>query len=236
MNNILKIAICDDSKIDREIVKCFIDDYLEEHELKAIVDDYSSGHDLLGKLNNNYDILFLDIIMDGKSGIEVAESLINNSCKTKIVFTSSSSDFAEKSYDLNIFHYLIKPIKKEKTDYIIDKYLTDYTSLKKINIKVDRVNELHYIKDILYIEPFGHHSIIHTTKKAFEATDSYASLLSTLDDKSFLKASRYAYCNMEHIKEINNNNVTLSNNEVISLSRNFKNECIEKYYAYKNKK
>lgn len=61
-----------------------------------------------------FDLYFLDIFMDGVSGIDTARQIRSNDYNALIVFASTSDDFYRESYDLFAFHYLIKPITSDK--------------------------------------------------------------------------------------------------------------------------
>ncbi|MCK8058136.1 MULTISPECIES: response regulator [unclassified Fusibacter] len=66
----MKIAICDDNKYCNEVNERFVKEYLQEKDIKAIVQSFNHGNQLL-KSDERFDIVFLDIDMPGKSGMEV---------------------------------------------------------------------------------------------------------------------------------------------------------------------
>ena len=70
----MKIAICDDLQEQREILQHLLAEYFAENGLQAEFSQYTCGEDLL-KSEKSFDLIFLDIYMDGISGIETARQL-----------------------------------------------------------------------------------------------------------------------------------------------------------------
>ena len=71
----MNIAICDDLRECRERLKELLVPYTEANRLK--VREFERGEDLLAASSdaNRWDIVFLDIEMDGMTGIETGQRL-----------------------------------------------------------------------------------------------------------------------------------------------------------------
>lgn len=73
-----KIAICDDSKLDRQLLKVDIQTYFENNEEEFKIFEYETGDNLLADIDEEYievELLFLDIIMSGTNGMKLARKL-----------------------------------------------------------------------------------------------------------------------------------------------------------------
>lgn len=159
----LSLAICDDNKIELGKTSLSVGQYIKEREdLKVRIDTYSCPTDLVNKAKNGemYDIYVLDIIMDPISGIELAKTLKTFKKDIKVVFTTTSKDFAVDAFEIKAEHYIIKPYTKEQIKEALDRvfdfkqedeYLVKNTSkgLKKIPVK-----------SICYSESNGHYQYI----------------------------------------------------------------------------
>lgn len=66
----MEIAVVDDEKANREHICALI----EERQPEGCIEAYSTGEELLAS-GKRFDIVFLDIQMNGMSGIEAARSL-----------------------------------------------------------------------------------------------------------------------------------------------------------------
>jgi two-component system LytT family response regulator len=67
---------------------------------------------------NPIDLVFLDIQLDGITGIQLLEST-NLNCQ--VVITTAYHEYALKGYELNITDYLLKPFGFERFKQAIEK-------------------------------------------------------------------------------------------------------------------
>lgn len=110
----IKIAVCDDEILIRKELKNLINKQFHEVE----VSEFSSGREFL-ESKERYDITFLDIAMEGLSGIEVAKCIrrkqeMERDNKDIIIFVTGYRDYMEDAFDVNAYHYLVKPINEKK--------------------------------------------------------------------------------------------------------------------------
>lgn len=117
----LKIAICDDSTVQLEINKFFVEEYVKQRGYTAIVDTYNHPDDLVSNIEKNcYHIYILDIIMPMINGIDVGKHIRSNDKNAQIIFVSTDKSFALDSFSVNPLHYLIKPIKHQDFCAVMD--------------------------------------------------------------------------------------------------------------------
>jgi len=111
----MKIGICDDEKATREMLKGKVKKLYPQADILL----YTSGEELLaGELP---DILLLDIQMQGKSGIEAAEELRLTGRQLIIIFVTAIEDYVFQAFDVDAFHYLVKPFSDEKFSEVLQK-------------------------------------------------------------------------------------------------------------------
>ena len=105
----MKIAVVDDEKAIREEMESLI----REKRPDCHIESFESGDRLL-LAEGQYDIVFLDIQMSGRNGIDTARLLRQRSEHMVIVFVSGIKDYVFQAFDVAAFHYLLKPLEKEK--------------------------------------------------------------------------------------------------------------------------
>lgn len=230
---ILNIAVCDDSSIDRDILTDLLYDYFDRKDLVCKVFQYSSGNELLKEKVASFDLIFLDLIMPDINGIELANKILEINKDAKFIFCSSSTEYVEDSYYLKALHYFIKPININKFNIILDKFIESHTSLQTVEIKVGRMNETYFLSSILWIEPYGHHTFVYTTQGVVESSEAFSDIVDRFEQYDFVKASRFAFVSLKHIKKVEANYLTLDDNTNIPFSRTCKDDALKKYNKYR---
>lgn len=75
-----------------------------------------------------YDLVLLDVLMPGINGMQVAQELRELDKNVKIIFISSSSEFAVESYRVGAYHYLLKPIDKDLFFQLLDRIRSELST------------------------------------------------------------------------------------------------------------
>ncbi len=106
-------AVCDDEKNIREHLSRLI----KAQAVGCCVDLFESGDALLAS-QTEYDIYFLDIHMPGTNGMQAAEELRGRR-RAKlgpgiIIFITALREHMSEAFDVNAFHYLVKPLDEKK--------------------------------------------------------------------------------------------------------------------------
>ncbi|GKX30730.1 hypothetical protein SH1V18_32100 [Vallitalea longa] len=132
----LKVLIADDEYFIRQRLKKIID--WDELSLEFI-GEAENGKEVINKIKNNQvDILLLDIKMPIKSGIQVAEYIMVNDIKTKIIILTGYNDFdyAQKAVKYKVEDYLVKPINKKTLNEALN---TCKETILKVNEKQQKI-------------------------------------------------------------------------------------------------
>lgn len=101
----IKIALCDDDRSVLKAIRTLLEQYRIEQNQKIVCVDFCSPLELLTEIEKGMrpDILILDIIMPGENGISVAKEIRQYDDTVKIIFLTSSSEFAVESYTVGAF-------------------------------------------------------------------------------------------------------------------------------------
>lgn len=148
--NIVKIMICDDDRALRSILQGKIERLCAERGIPCRVRDCDSGEEVLGLLEAGSksesrlqreweaegerlpDILFLDIQMPGRNGMEIAEELRKQHKDTILIFVTALSEYVYEAFDVGAFHYLVKPFSDDKLKEVLGKALQQYEKQQEI--------------------------------------------------------------------------------------------------------
>lgn len=122
----LRIAICDDEAEARDALRFLLENILYEGEEK-IVYEFTAGKNAAGWLRNHpgeIDLLFLDVEMNGKNGMETAKEIREFNSELQIVFVTGFTDYVFDGYQVGALDYVIKPVKKERLIQVIERVRT----------------------------------------------------------------------------------------------------------------
>lgn len=137
----MNIAIIDDISTDAEALKNIAVSYFEKKQIRAEICHFFSAEEFFEDYQpGKFQILFLDIYMDGMTGMEAARRIRRQSDNCILVFVTTSSDFAVESYDVGASYYLLKPFQPEKLCSILDSFQSRHLLASRyIEVVSDRV-------------------------------------------------------------------------------------------------
>ena len=103
----IKIAICDDDKIVASNIENLLLKISKDSELD--IDIFYDG-DTLVQIKINYDLIYLDIEMARKDGIEAAKNIRKIDDNVLIVYVTGYESFAKEAFEVSAFRFITKPI------------------------------------------------------------------------------------------------------------------------------
>ena len=111
----MNIAICDDDLLYMNQVKEMIEKWGKEHHEDVSIYLFNHGDALINSYQKSHiEVILLDIMMPLLNGMETAHEIRKNDSVVKIIFLTSSPEFALESYDVKASGYLLKPTTYEK--------------------------------------------------------------------------------------------------------------------------
>lgn len=221
----MKMAICEDDTTQQNILAAALDSYRTPAGEHVQYDIYRNGLDLLASINTHlYDVLLLDILMPGFTGIETAREIRESNEKIPIIFLTTSQEFAIESYRVHAFDYLMKPVDKNTLFDTLDRAyaMMESTLDKSIMLQTTKAVYVLFLSQIEFVEinnrTLSFHLIDGTVKSISGRLSDYEDAL--LGHSEFLKVHRSYIINMDFMKALNQKSFfTLTGNEV-PISRN----------------
>lgn len=232
----LTIAICDDSAEDRRTLRGLLCAYFDQNSIAASIVEFDSGEAFLSHGMAGFALVFLDIFMTGIDGMETAKQLIARHSGTRIVFCSTSREFAAESYEVDALHYLVKPVEPERLGRVLNRFLDGWRALCTISVKVGRGSEDVLISDIRYIEASGKRCIVHTRSTPLEASATLSELCAILPAEEFVRPIRYAAVALREIAKIPSTEIELTDGTKIPVSRGERETVKQRFFDYKWRK
>ena len=227
----LNIAICDDEEIIREQIK----ELTEKEKSGLCMELYETGDALLAS-GKQFDIVFLDIQMEGTDGIETAKRLRQRDEDTILIFITGIREYVFEAFDVAAFHYLLKPIEEEKFREVFrraGRELEKRKSKRRETVFIKTRNRSFSLEkdSILYIESRGKKVEIHTTGETIEAYASMNEMEGQLGG-GFFRCHRGYLVNMAYVAEYDSGSITLNNGECVYLAKEKYGEFVKAYMRY----
>ena len=106
----LRIAVVEDDAPTREKLCTLIRDHAVSKGKDLAVTPLEDGSSLLGGALSGYDIIFLDIMLPGLTGMEVAERIRAGDPDVVLVFVTNAAQYAIKGYAVGALDFVLKPV------------------------------------------------------------------------------------------------------------------------------
>ena len=109
-----RLAVCEDEEQARAALCALCGEILDGWGVEHSVAAFSSAEELEGALGagERFDLLCLEILMEGKTGMELAKQLRGWDEDVSLLFITSSSDFLKDGYAVRPIQYLFKPVRR----------------------------------------------------------------------------------------------------------------------------
>jgi DNA-binding LytR/AlgR family response regulator len=240
----LRIAICDDNIADLSNMVSIINSYKALKSDMHIIEytAFNSALDLISALESGqqYDLLLLDILMPFMTGMEVAKEIRQFNQDIKIIFSTSSSEFAVESYSVGAYYYALKPIWKDKLFIILDKVLAEMESQADISFLIKGKTGLTRvcINKLEFAEVIGRTIYYHLADgSVLEAIGSMSELeKKLLPNPCFIKPHRSYIVNMEHIDTLSQKEIKMRSLSSVLISKANYSTVKSEYMAFAFKK
>ena len=230
----MQIAICDDEKYIRELIS----DKVKTQFPGAEIVFYASGDELLLS-DKPMDILFLDIQMSGKNGMETARELRKKDKHTMIIFVTAAEEYVFQAFDVGAFHYIVKPIEDGKFTEVLCRAV-DELQVQKIQEKVPEerylminnggVHSKVKIDDIIYAEVFNRKVVIHKRNETIEYYGKMSDLEALAGD-NFFRPHRAYLINFKYVEKYDASTIYLEKGTALMAKQNY-SEFVKKYMKY----
>lgn len=237
----IKIAICDDEAYFCREIQNVVSAYLKSNHIEYEITIFSSGNEFaaLDADMAQYQIVYLDINMEGIDGIETAKKLRQWCENSYIVFVTAYNTYAREGYKVEAIRYILKnsdDLKEnveESLEVILDKMAVN-TKVYELDFKEGR--RKFSAEQIIYAESSLRVIAVHIKEKGGEQVYTYPGKLDEFEawvsDSSLLRIHQSILVNMKYISDLTRQQVILHNGSVLPIARARKDYVKEKYLFY----
>jgi two-component system LytT family response regulator len=207
----IRVAVVDDEPLARLAVKVRLASR-SGFELVAEYGDGDSAADGIAALRP--DLVFVDVEMPGRSGLEVLAALPPRQRPMAILLTAYDN-FALQAFNLAALDYLLKPVDDERLDEALERarlafpYRRQDPALpaaapwtRTFTVRVGARTVLVPAAEVERIEADGDYATLHANGKTWLVRERLHSLATKLDPREFLRVHRSTIVRLDMIAEL----------------------------------
>lgn len=221
----LSIVNVDDEYPALQLVKQYCTQ-IEEVDLQTSFQDSQAALEYLKE--NRVDLVILDINMPRINGVELLQQL---PYKPLCIFMTLETQHAVKAFELDVVHYLVKPVDFETFKKAINK-AKDFLKFKNseeqtekedfIMFKSNYIMNKVFLKDILWVQGFGEYIILVTPLKKYMILDRMSNFEEKFSAFGFIRIHKSYIVLSSHISSYDSANVYLKEGDKLPLGRTYK--------------
>lgn len=224
------IAVCDNDVMIHQQLQQYFSELSNSSTFKFNISYFSSGEELIEYYGHggaySFHILLLDIEMNEINGIETAQRIrALPDRELQIIFMSSYPEYMIESFDVQTFHYMIKPLAYPQFENILKKvfHYIESSTQSFVVIKIDQEQIVLRTSDIISIVKIKHvlsqnRIKVITTKEQYICSGTLADYLNRLGHP-FMQIYRSIIINLEHVFRFSTDTVIMTNHEQFPIGR-----------------
>lgn len=226
----MKIAIVDDRPEELNRIMQITKKALPQAKLFT----FPSGEAFLETWKQGeYDLILLDIFMGRILGIDVARKVRENDKDVRLVFCTTSNEFACESYEVGANYYLQKPVSESSFAKMLEMIRLDHYEKNRFITLPDGQKII--LRNITYTEYYNHSIIIHSKKRADLQTrmsqTEWEALLA--EHGFFCSCSKGIVVNFYEVERIEDGMFLLQSGDSVPISRRKTKEVTESYAHFR---
>lgn len=233
----LKICICDDDMAFGTMIEAFIEEYASKIDgMNVEIDLYESGASLVHAVLDRkeyYQILFLDMEMQGLNGIETAQKIRAVDKELYIIYITSYEKYSLESFKVSPFRYMLKPIDKDDFQAILALVIEEIMMNRQfLFFKYHNVQYQIKCNTIISITS-EKGRILHISSSDSETPFIFYGKIKEIEKELnvllFVKVNPGTIVNLHYVHIITKDVIKMDNGELYSISRGQKQEVKAKY-------
>lgn len=228
----MNVAFVDDDQNELNILRTYITNLTDVNT--TIIDEFTSGEDFLSRWTSGlYDLVVLDIFMESLTGVDVARKIRETDSNVRLVFCTTSNEFACESYEVNACYYLKKPFDEGNVKIMLDRLNLEELELSRSLSLPDGQNII--LRDIIYADYTSHRMTFHG-KKSGEIISriSFAEIEPRLCAYPyFYSPSRGIIINFYEISAQKDDTFVMSDGSYLPISRRKAKDVIKAYSSFR---
>lgn len=218
----MRIAICDDEAVQRKQLSTLIHTYMNKQQRPFQLFTFECADQLFLSydLAQPFDIVVLDIQMNGMNGMELAKRLRSQNASMAILFVTGITEYIYDSFDIHAINYLLKPYDEERFYACLQRAIEQCGKVDDMFIlQVDKALIKLKESSVLYVESDGHYLFIVTAEQTYRMKKTLTQLIQELKSDCFYRLDRSHLINLMAIERMTPKQLFLINHTSIWIPK-----------------
>lgn len=236
----IQTVIVEDDSAEQEKLKAFLDRYAQENDTKYETVVYSDAETFL-KSYRRADIVFMDIELPGKNGLEASRKIREFDGKVAIVFVTNMAQFAINGYEVDALDFVVKPLEYDDFVLKMKRVMRFVETRKGKKIYITQNSGVFCIEDaeVFYLEVMKHNVTYHTAQGDYTIRGTMKAAETQLS-RVFARCGNSYLVNLRFVKEVKRTAVCLRGvrddgtilDAELPITRGFRVEFMKAFSAY----
>ena len=200
-----------------------------------VCDHYESGDAFLAAFpSKNYQVVFLDICMEGTNGIETARILRRTDPDLLLVFVTSSPEYVWDAFPVHPFDYLLKPYREEKLFQLADELRRVlFRAEPELEVRIARQQVHLPLRKIQYAMAQNHYVRIVSDDSECRAVSTFSQVEQLLRaQENFIVCNRGVILNMDKVLRLDSDCFEMLDGTCLPVRQKDKNTLFAQFTQY----
>ena len=227
----MRIGICEDEEVYRKLVSEKVSAFFQRLGETPVLDVFSDGVPLLQAMREGlrYDLLLLDLQLEKSDGMEIAEQVREMDQRVPIIFVTGMENRAVEGYGVSALDYVVKSQLDQRLEKALGRFWKKRQEASLLFETSEGEAVILSFQSILWIESENRGVKIVTAEKEYHNSSlSVGKIVEKLPMEVFVEIHKSVYVQIEEIRRIGADNVIMSNNVSLPMSRRKRKEVMGK--------
>ena len=229
----IRIAIVEDAAFDRQVLQDCLREYGQETGTELQITEFTGGTAFLEQYQEDLDLIFMDIMMDGLDGLTTARKLRRRDDKVMLVFVTSMLQYAVQGYSVDAMDFIIKPVTYTGLKLCMDRVVRRLNETAPVRLRFTNREGTHSVDaaEICYIESLEHKIVVHTVQGEIQSDMSLAAAEKMVKALPFFRCHVSYLVNLRYVDRVSGNDVWV-NGDRLAISRYRRKDFLEAWSAW----
>ncbi|MCI9148366.1 MAG: response regulator transcription factor [Hungatella sp.] len=229
----MRIAVVENEQEERRHICSCITEYFRKRGISAELCQYGDGEEIAKAARESFDVIFMDIDMEGLDGMAAAKRIRTYDRQVMIVFITNMAGYAIDGYSVQALDFLVKPVSALRMEEELDRIL-EFAGRRnpgKIAVKGDGKLYQIDINDIFYVEMYGRKIRLHRRQGILEVNGTLRYFEERLARGAFFRCHQAFLVNLAYVSSIGRCDLEVEG-DLVPVSRQRKKALSQAFARY----